>query len=112
MTTKKGRLVRIHLLARQANPDGKVVDLGRGEMETGDWVAAAATAQASVGAEVHLHDRQGDPSWRSGIVVGWRWHPTKTRRVIYRFRLDDGLRRTELSGWGSGREQRHVWSET
>ncbi|MDP3226966.1 MAG: hypothetical protein Q8N13_03205 [Acidovorax sp.] len=50
----------------------RLLDPSRGLYETGDWVFALKSVAATVGAELHLHQRQADPSYLAGHVVGWR----------------------------------------
>ncbi|WP_182356464.1 hypothetical protein [Komagataeibacter europaeus] len=104
------KLLRLHLLARSDDQDRKLMSVGLGECESGHWVKLLDAAPAAIGAEIHLHERQGDRSWKAGRITGWRPSEVLPGRIVFRFKVDPMLQRTQRSGWGN--EQARVWEDS
>lgn len=81
----------------------RVLDAARGLYESGDWVFAVKVLVALVGAEIHLHQRQADPSYLAGRVVGWRKVPSTGvfQRYALAFTVDPASAGavTDRAGW-------------
>jgi hypothetical protein len=103
------RLARLHLLARAGDQGGKLQTIALGEFESGNWAIPAEVANQTIGAEIHLHERQADKSWMAGHIVGARPSDTMPGRFVLRFKVDRSLCRTHRTGWGM--EQARVWSD-
>jgi hypothetical protein len=102
------RLVRLHLLARGGDQGAKLTKGGPVELESGNWSVPADIAEQAVGAEVHLHEKQTEKSWKAGRIVALRASDDWLGRFVFRF-LVPNLARTQRSGWGM--EQARVWEE-
>ncbi|MFT8896352.1 MAG: hypothetical protein ABF968_05245 [Acetobacter sp.] len=107
MTERK--LSRLHLLARADDQERKLMSVGPGECESGHWAISEEIAVCAVGAEIHLHERQGERSWKAGRIIDWKFSPEIPDRVVFRFKIDPLLQRTHRKGWGN--EQSRVWED-
>lgn len=107
--TDTRKLLRLHVIARSGQQDGRLKSTEtRGEFESGRWTATEAFADQAVGAELHLHERRADQSWKAGTIISWK--PSDLPgRVVFRFRLDPRLHRTQTEYWGM--EQARVWDK-
>ncbi len=101
-------IIRVHLYAEPNAQAGKVTRVSSDELESGDWKITQKVAESSLGAELHLHEVQQERSWRAGKITAWRLHQSGNGRVVFRFRVDDTLRRFQRSGWPHRGEQRIV----
>ena len=103
------KLSRLHLLARANDQERKLKSVGPGECESGHWAILPETAALAMGAEIHLHERQGEPSWKAGRIIDWQSSSEILGRVVFRFKIDPSLQRTHRKGWSN--EQSRVWED-
>lgn len=73
--------------------------LGNQMFETGNWAVANKTADLIVGGRIYLHEKQSQPAWHGGIVVGWR-ASNEAGRVAFTYRVDGPFRTKCPGGWG------------
>jgi hypothetical protein len=100
MGSQQKAVERLHFVAKQEEQSNRLREAGHGEMQTGHWCCSRRIAEASVGAEIHLHNRQHEPSYLAGIIIGWEPHLPDPRRVVFRFHPDISLIREEHTRWG------------
>ena len=67
--------------------------------ETGDWVVSDVTADEAVGGRVYLHERQDEPAWHGGTVLGWR-PADEAERKIFTYAVDAPFRIRCPGPWG------------
>ena len=109
-TVGSGRRLRaLHFVARADEQKGKLVPLGDGVFESGNWAVAESTAALARGAILHLHERQDEPSWFAGTIIGSRPSDTVPGRTVWKFTLDRSLCCRQREGWSQ--EQARVWEE-
>ncbi|MBB2205542.1 hypothetical protein [Gluconacetobacter takamatsuzukensis] len=101
------RLVALHLLARADDQRDKIQKVGPGEYESGNWSITPSSADRAIGAEIHLHEKQADPSWLGGRILGWCPSEVRPGCVVFRFKIDRSLQRRHRNGWGN--EQAWEW---
>lgn len=68
---------QIHLVEKHRGY--RLLDPSRGLYISGDWVFGRKVPPTLVGAEIHLHKRQVDPSYLAGTVVGLQPAPSTSR---------------------------------
>ena len=104
------RLLRLHLIAKTDQQSGKLMKTDTaGELESGNWSVTPVVAEAAVGAELHLHEKQDARSWKAGSITGWRPSESRPGCVVFRFRVEPRLSVKQVDGWGN--EQARVWRE-
>ncbi|MFW7267464.1 hypothetical protein ACMAUO_05770 [Gluconacetobacter sp. Hr-1-5] len=102
-------LAALHLLARTEDQKDKIWKIGPGEYESGNWSIASSSANRAIGAEIHLHEKQAEPSWLAGRILGWRPSETRPGYVVFRFKIDRSIQRCHRNGWGN--EQAWEWAD-
>ncbi len=67
--------------------------------ETGDWVVSDATADEAIGGRVYLHERQDEPAWHGGTILGWR-AADEPERKVFTYAVDGPFRIRCSGAWG------------
>lgn len=99
-------MARIHFVERKNNVT-KVAGT-TDEWESGYWVVGEETAQALVGGDLYLHEKQDSPSHFGGTILAYRVfrdanQPDIDGRLIFRIRATVAHRgvRAGRDGWGN-----------
>jgi hypothetical protein len=73
------------------------------EYESGYWALSEQDARDLVGAHIYFHERQIEPSFYGGLIIGFRVQQTEpyTGRVVFRFEPKSECRgvRAGRAGW-------------
>ena len=72
------------------------------EYESGYWALSAGEAEALVGANIYFHERQIEPSYYGGTIVGYRVQRGEPYdgRIIFRFQPKPDCRGVRAGGDG------------